>query len=109
MASLSCQGCVGGEAAKDAEIMVLRQEVAVLWHQVIRPEPGWADRALLSALARLLLSGLRARRLVTPGTLLAWHRRLVRRRWMYRSRSGRPRMSREIRALGLSLARENPA
>ena len=45
--------------------------------QVTQPKPDWADRAILAALARLLPTVLRARRLVTPGTLLAWHRRLV--------------------------------
>ena len=98
-----------GQASKDAEIMMLRHEVAVLRRQAARPKPDWADRAVLAALARLLPAGLRARRLVTPGTLLARHRRLITRKQTYPNQPGRPGTSQEIRDLVLRLARENPA
>jgi putative transposase len=97
------------QASKNAEIIVLRHEVTVLRRQVARPKPDWADRAILAALARLLPPVLRAHRLVTPVTLLAWHRRLITRKWTCPSRPGRPSVSQEIRDLALRLAQENPA
>jgi len=94
-------------AAKNAELLVLRHEVAISRRIQPRPRLDWADRAVLAALIRLFPAQLRAHRLVAPGTVLRWHRRLVTHQWTYPPRTGRPPVSAEIAALIGRLATEN--
>ena len=99
------------DRAKDAEILLLRHQLAVLQRNAGAPRLSWADRAILAALARLLprhrLSQLRL--IVSPRTLLRWHADLIRRRWAYPRRTpGRPRTGQVIRALVLEMAYDNP-
>jgi putative transposase len=90
------------------EIVVLRHQLAVLRRPTRRPQLTATDRLLLTAASRLLPRTRWRSFLVTPTTLLRWHRRLITRRWTYAGRRGRPPVGGEVRELVLRLARENP-
>jgi putative transposase len=94
-------------ASKDAGLLVVRHEVAVLRRTHPRPWLDWAGRAVLAALIRLLPGRLQAHWLVAPGIVLRWHRRLVTRKRAYPDRTGRPPVSAGIAALIERLATEN--
>jgi putative transposase len=94
-------------SAKNVEILALRHEVAVLRGANPGPTLSWTDRAFFAALTRIMPKGLRACRLVTPGTLLRWHRRMAAAKWRQPRPSGRPPIPDELIALIAQLAREN--
>jgi putative transposase len=95
-------------ASKNAEILTLRHKVAVLRRGKLKPKIDWPDRAVLAALARILPRALRAHRIITPGTLLRWHRRMVTRKWTQPKAPGRPPLAGELAELIVKLAQDNP-
>ena len=108
LAMVQVFGCLAlltrSDAAKTAELPVLRHEAAALHQQAGKPQLSWPDRAVLSALARWV----REHRLVSPATLLSWHRKLIQPGWTYPNQPGHPPVSDETRDLLVRMARENP-
>jgi putative transposase len=97
------------DAAKELEILVLRHRLAVLYRQTPHPRLEPADRALLAAISRVLPRARWSCFIVTPQTLLRWHRRMVARAWTYPHRGpGRPPLAEDVQQLIVRLARENP-
>src|SRR2546430_1406549 len=95
--------------AKDAELLALRHELAVLRRQIHRPDLQPADRVVLAALSRLLPRHRWSAFFVTPATLLRWHRQLIARHWTFtHARPGRPPIDPTVRALVVRLAADNP-
>jgi len=100
--------CVRSNDFKELEIIVLRHELAVLRRRIGCPAMTWPDRFFLAAASRVLPRSRWRSFLVTPATLLRWHRRFIAKHWTYTRRAGRPPLGRELRALVLRMARENP-
>ena len=98
------------DTSKDIEILVLRHQLAVLQRRTPRPPITWTDRALIAALTRLLPVHRRLGLLVTPATILRWHRQLIARCWTTTkpARPGRPAIPAGLRGLVVRLAIENP-
>jgi hypothetical protein len=96
------------DRSKDVEILVLRHQLAVLQRQILRPRFEPDDRAILTALTRVLGCDRWRIFLVKPDTLLRWHRRLVAKHWTYPHRVGRPSTAVETRRTIIRLAQENP-
>ncbi len=98
------------DGSKDLEILVFRHQLRVLQRTSGPPKLRTVDRVLLAAASRAIPRDRWATFIVTPATLLRWHRQLVKRKWTYgrTGRPGRPPIDPEIRELILRLARENP-
>lgn len=95
-------------ASKDAELLVVRHEIAVLRRTNPKPRLNWTDRAVCSALCLHLPRDLLAHRLVTPATILRWHRRLIAKKWLYAHGTGRPPIDPELAILIEQFAQQNP-
>jgi putative transposase len=97
------------DTVNEIEILVLRHQLAVLQRRTPRPQIRWSDRTVIAALARLLPARRRRGLLVTPATILRWHRYMIRRRWTTQPvRAGRPAIPADVRAVIVRLATENP-